>query len=979
MITRVVALFFLVFTQICWAQVNEPILKFDYLSIKNGLSHNTIFSLLQDRYGYIWIGTQNGLNRYDGFTCKLYSLDDSIATNQNYSGEQVSALFEDKKGNLWLGTKNSGIRIKYVSSDRFVRLSYDSLSIPFENSEISSFYEDDIGHIWITTIGSGLIKYDVSQQNITVFNTLNSQISSDVVFDVVKDKNGMIWVATAGGWLNCLKEDGQFEISHKMLYNNPIMVGFRKKLLLDDNFLWVGTEGSGLYKMNINNRKYIHFSTIHGTNRINSEAVIDLFKSVDNQIYIATDGEGLNVYDIETSKMYSYTQQTNSFASLNSNSLRCFLGDRTGNIWIGTFNGGVNIYKPSKVRFDYYLPESVDERLPARSILSILETKSGQTLVGTDGSGMYELHNQKFNSKPFIYNSENKESIGGNKVKTLFQDSQGNIWLGFFAGGLDLYDIKSKTFRHFMDWKPNVWSITELKNTQELLIATLGDGLYTLNINSKKLKRYHPQSNVLNSFSDFNITTVHEDKMGRLWIGSLDNGLDLIDESNQVYEHYKNISKDSFSLSHNAIQTIYEDSDGEVWIGTEGGGLNKWLGNGKFDRINRSDGLIDNHVMGMIEDKNNQLWVSTFHGISCYTKSQGIFSNFSSRVFQNTNQFNQNAISMTANGKLYFGGIYGLHSIQPNQLKTTINSTNTQLIFTDFRVFGKSIPVGNQNKDRMILEKPIENCSDIYLNYLDKSFTIHFKAIDFIKPIGDYLFKLEGFSDDWRNINSGDPSVTYTNLDPGHYVFSVKYNEKISSLKIHIAPPYWQTMWFKSVVLIIGLAFIYFLLLFWVRRREASSKRMILQLQNEKLATEVESKNSKLVFSSAQMAHKNELLIELKQNLIDYEKKPDGNLKSLFRKLDYELKNENYWNEFNLYFNELAHHFLDLITQAHPKLTKNDLRMCSLIRMNLSSKEVASLLNISLRAVEQGRYRLKKRFGISKSIDLVDYIKSFNG
>ena len=963
----------------CNISIAQDQLKFDYLSIKNGLSHNTVFSLSQDRYGYIWIGTQNGLNRFDGHTCKLFSLDELIASNQNYSGEQVSALFEDKKGNLWVGTKNSGIRIKYVSSDRFVRLSYDSLSIPFENSEISSFYEDDIGHIWITTIGSGLIKYDVSQQNITVFNTLNSQISSDVVFDVVKDKNGMIWVATAGGGLNCLKEDGQFELSHKMLYNRPNMYGFRKKLLLDDNFLWVGTEGSGLYKMNINNRSYIHFSTIHGKNRINSEAIIDLFKSDDNQIYIATDGAGLNVYDIETSKMYSYTQKTNSFASLNSNSLRCFLGDRTGNIWIGTFNGGVNIYKPSKVRFDYYLPKSINESLPARSILSVLQTQSGQTLVGTDGSGLYEFSNQKFNSKPFIHNSENKESIGGNKVKTLFQDSQGNIWLGFFAGGLDLYDIKSKTFRHFMDWKPNVWSITELKNTQELLIATLGDGLYTLNINSKKLKRYLPQSNKLNSFLDFNITTVHEDKSGRIWIGSLDNGLDLIDESNQVYEHYKNISKDSFSLSHNAIQTIYEDSNGEVWIGTEGGGLNKWLGNGKFDRINRSDGLIDNHVMGMIEDKNNQLWVSTFRGISCYTKSQGSFSNFSSRVFQNTNQFNQNAISMTANGKLYFGGIYGLHSIQPNQLKTTINSTNTQLIFTDFKVFGKSIPVGNQNKDRMILEKPIENCSDIYLNYLDKSFTIHFKAIDFIKPIGDYLFKLEGFSDDWRNINSGDPSVTYTNLDPGHYVFSVKYNEKISSLKIHIAPPYWQTMWFKSVVLIIGLAFIYFLLLFWVRRREASSKRMILQLQNEKLATEVESKNSKLVFSSAQMAHKNELLIELKQNLIDYEKKPDGNLKSLFRKLDYELKNENYWNEFNLYFNELDHHFLDLITQAHPKLTKNDLRMCSLIRMNLSSKEVASLLNISLRAVEQGRYRLKKRFGISKSIDLVDYIKSFNG
>ena len=982
MSTRVIALLFFIINQICWAQVDEQTLKFDYLSIKNGLSHNTIFSLLQDRYGYIWIGTQNGLNRYDGYTCKLYSLDELIATNQNYSGEQVSALFEDKKGNLWVGTKNSGIRIKRVSSDRFVRLSYDSLSIPFENSEISSFYEDDIGHIWITTIGSGLIKYDVSQQSITVFNTLNSKISSDVVFDIVKDKNGMIWVATAGSGLNCLKEDGQFEISHKMLYNSPNMVGFRKKILLDDNFLWVGTEGSGLYKMNIKNRNYIHFSSNHGTNRINSEAVIDLFKSDDNKIYIATDGEGLNVYDIETNKMYSYTQKTNSFASLNSNSLRCFLGDRTGNIWIGTFNGGVNIYKPSKVRFDYYLPKSINESLPARSILSVLQTQSGQTLVGTDGSGLYEFSNQKFNSKPFIHNSENKESIGGNKVKTLFQDSQGNIWLGFFAGGLDLYDIKSKTFSHFMDWnsnwKPNVWSITELKNTQELLIATLGDGLYTLNINSKKLKRYSPQSNKLNSFLDFNITTVHEDKSGRIWIGSLDNGLDLIDESNQVYKHFKNISEDSFSLSHNAIQTIYEDSDGEIWIGTDGGGINRWIGNDKFERINQTSGLIDNHVMSMIEDKNNNLWISTFQGVSRFTKNDRDFLNFNSRLFQNTNQFNQNSISIDNHGKLFFGGIYGLHSLEPKQLTDRISKNKTQLIFSDLKVFGKSIPVGILESNRQILEKPIENSNDIWLNYDDKSFTIYFKAIDYLNPTGDYLFKMQGFNDNWRTITAGDPSVTYTNLDPGHYVFNVKYNEKISFIQIHIAPPYWQTLWFKLLIFIFGLGLISFLMLFWVKRREASAKRIILQLQNDKLATEVESKNSKLVFSSAQMAHKNELLIELKQNLIDYEKKPDGNLKSLFRKLDYELKNENYWNEFNLYFNELDHKFLDLITKAHPSITKNDLRLCSLIRMNLSSKEIASLLNISLRAVEQGRYRLKKRFGIDKSLDLAVYIKSFN-
>ena len=199
---------------------------------------------------------------------------------------------------------------------------------------------------------------------------------------------------------------------------------------------------------------------------------------------------------------------------------------------------------------------------------------------------------------------------------------------------------------------------------------------------------------MLNSFLDFNITTVHEDKSGRIWIGSLDNGLDLIDESNQVYKHFKNISNDSFSLSHNAIQTIYEDSDGEIWIGTDGGGINRWIGNDKFERINQTSGLIDNHVMSMIEDKNNNLWISTFQGVSRFTKNDRDFLNFNSRLFQNTNQFNQNSISIDNHGKLYFGGIYGLHSLEPKQLTDRISKNKIQLIFSDLKVFGKSIPVG---------------------------------------------------------------------------------------------------------------------------------------------------------------------------------------------------------------------------------------------------------------------------------------------
>jgi len=318
-----------------------------------------------------------------------------------------------------------------------------------------------------------------------------------------------------------------------MLPNNANMSGYRKKLLLDDDYLWIGTQGTGLYKMNLNDKTYVRFEKGEGKESINSNAVMDLFKNKNEKLFIATDGNGLNVLNTNTEEMSFYGFQSTEQTTLNSNALLCMLEDRSGNIWIGTYNGGVNIYKPTKNWFDFYVPSfSGTNDLSHQSILSIVQNKKGDILVGTDGGGLNSLNQNlnNFKSTSFIHDPDNKKSIAGNVVKTMLEDSNGQIWIGLFAGGLDLYHPSTNTFKHLMWWFPNVWSLAEKKDGK-ILVATLGDGLHVIDNQTKAINR--PQFNSINSIPEIeaNLMTVFVDKSDRIWIGSLENGLLMIDEA----------------------------------------------------------------------------------------------------------------------------------------------------------------------------------------------------------------------------------------------------------------------------------------------------------------------------------------------------------------------------------------------------------------------------------------------------------------
>ena len=1013
----------LLLTQFIRGQETISPIHFDHLTIQEGLSHNTVYCLLQDQNGYIWIGTQNGLNKYDGYTFEIHRSNGQKATNSGFVGKIVSALFEDSQGNIWVGTRMSGINFRPKISDKFIHLQMDSAFAAIQGYEISSFFEDEAKNIWITTLGGGILKYNPKTLASKHFNVQKSGLNNDFTFDIIEDKKGTFWVATAGSGLNYMSKDrNQFSLSHVNLPNAPNMDGYQKKLFLDDEYLWIGTEGTGLYRMRIEDEDYTYFGKGATENSLNSNLVRDIFKTNDGRLFIATDGGGLNILDKNTEKISKYTYQVGDATALNSNALFCFLEDRTSNIWIGTYNGGINIHKTHKTWFELFTPLSNQgNALAHRSILSLLQDKDGKIWVGTDGGGLNWLNpqNDHFSTPSFKHKDSNNQSIAGNAVKTIFEDSKNRLWIGLFGTGLDMYNPDTKVFRHFNHEynnpnslsHNNVWSIAERQNGN-LWIGTLGGGITVLNPTTETFTVLKHNPNNPNSLSKNNIMVVFVDKSNQVWIGTADNGLNIWNDTRSSFLHYPHNPKNSLSISNNEVRAIFQDSREDIWIGTEGGGLNRWLGEGKFERFTKEDGLIANSIMSITEDQDSMIWLATFDGISRLNPLTKTVLNFDFHIGQNNNQFNQMASLTAMDGKLFFGGINGLNALRPRQVKE--NNVETPVLFTDFKIFHKHVPVGKLPNGRMILERPIENAERINLSYFDNSFSIDFAAIDYTNPLENiFFYKMEGFDEDWQSTEAGQHSATYTNLDPDTYAFKVRYKNTESTIEVHIHPPFWQTMWFRMLSFLALATLIGTGVFLLIKRREAiynqelleakgvilklrnenleaeqknlqlnneklETQRENLQLQNEKLETKVNAKNSKLMFSAVQMAHKNEILTKIKNELRVFKKEPNPKLlNQLQLMLNHELENEDYWEEFNLYFNQVDQNFIQALLKKHPQLTKNDLRMCTLMRINLSTKEIASLLNVSVRGVEQGRYRLKKRLGLKKEEDLMKYVIEF--
>jgi ligand-binding sensor domain-containing protein/DNA-binding CsgD family transcriptional regulator len=962
---------------------------FEQLTIDDRLSHNTVYCLLRDRQGYLWIGTQDGLNQYDGYDFLVYRSPQLSQPDQGFVGRTISSLLEDQAGNLWVGTRNFGVNLRAAGSDQFEHLQADSAFVGIEGVDITALYEDRSGHIWIATGGKGLLCFDPMTRQSRLYDGANSGLSSDWVFDVIEDSLGGIWAATAGLGLNYLGDDDQFSMGVSLIDGQPNLAGYRKSLALDGHSLWVGTEGSGLYRVDLMTGTYEQVLHEGSQPALPSNGIRDLQLRSNGQLLIAIDKGGLAHYDPQLDSLWIAGHQPSLYGSLNTNSLLSVLEDSSGTVWIGTYNGGINVFFPAQTNFEFATPAS---QFQSSSILSVAQGQQGQLWIGTDGGGCYTYFPASRSFVPLEFSTQGRSPQASSNlvVKSLLEDSRGHLWIGTFSRGLLRYDPSTKEVRQYRETFENprslggnnVWSMTEDRQGR-IWIATLGGGMSVWHPETDDFSVYPPHRTPNQPLMEADIMVVFIDRQARIWIGTGDLGLILWESETGPYRQFRHEPTDTTSLSSNEIRSIFQDAAGTIWIGTEGGGLNRWVEGGSFERMAHLHSPSGAIVMSMTQDQAGMLWLATFSGIHRLNPRTGEETFFDFREKTNSNQFNQLAAVAAQDGKLYFGGIKGLHMIHPQQVQT--KTEYSKLMFTELRIFNQEVPVGPLEDGHTILSTSIEHADPIQLRYDDNSFSLAFASHDFSRPgKNQFRYYMEGFDTYWQTTNPGQHRVTYTNLAPGSYTFRLQHQGQEAQKRIVISPPFWQRGWFRALVIVASLGLIFSVLFLIVKRRESmhqqqmlKAQQEILTLKNENLATHVKNQNAKLMFSSVQMAHKNEALTKIKEALQSLPTDSLQQRRNIVRMLDQELKGENYWSEFNLYFNEVDQAFVQQLKNRHPKLTQNDLRLCALIRLNLTTKEIASLLNISVRGVEQSRYRLKKRLELDAETNLVDYITDY--
>lgn len=929
-------------------------LNVEIFDINKGLSHNTVYDLVEDHYGYIWIGTQNGLNRFDGYNTTLIAEKQQDELSKNFKGKCITAVFLDSKNNLWTGTRMGHVNVKNSDNYSFSNFKHEYFNYKSVGHEIARFYEDSKSNIWIATVGAGLFKLAQEKDTIYHFTQETSGLSSNDVFDIL-ETNGRILVACGGGNLNILQENGEFSQTHEMKANSPNLSGYRKRLIEANGFIWLGTQGTGLYRIDKQSFEFINFNWEAEKYGFDANVVKDLIKANDSIIYIATDGQGL--YKLNTIKNTFTQVRQNEYArtAINSKALNCLAFDKHQNLWIGSYNGGVNIIKNRPKIFSL---KRIEGSFPAStSVLSIAEYDAEQLLIGTDGEGLFLYNKNKGSFKALNY-CENSV-ISPTIIKSILKLDNGNFLIGCFSEGLFLYESKSRCFRSINTFL-NIWSIKKGPNGHYWL-GCLGQGVVELD------SIFNQVENNINPISNSgNVMDLEFDSSGNLWLGTGNEGL-------YIYNFKKNeliCLNDHFEQLGKEIRSIKRIGNNNMLIGTEGSGFSLFKDSRLSKTWDLEKGLLTNDAIGFAANSQQQVWLASFKGITVIDLSSNELKNFSLNGVENGNQLNQNALFLTKNNTLYAGGIYGLTRMSINDLNAKIDTSSTYI--SQIEVQGKSI------QSLLKTQKSTETITELNLEYNQNSLRFNLFANSPLESTNRLIiYELKGIDNKQKTLRPGENNVEYINIPPGNYTFQFGHDEKYSALSIVVNSPFWEKTWFRFLIglLLLGLVG----LAFWIMlsKQNEKHKQELLAYKNKELEEELEAKNSRLMYSAVQNASKNELLNELKAQLLVVKSQTENEgLKKVLRMLNMELKNENYWNTFNTYFNEVDKSFIQEFRNKHGVLTQNDQRLVALIRLNLSTNEIASLLNISVRGVEQSKYRLKKKLGIDKEQNLVLYIQN---
>ncbi len=835
------------------AQAQDPQIRFERLTLEDGLSHGTVFSIVQDQAGLMWFGTQSGLNRYDGYNITVYKHDPMDLNT--VSNDNAGNLFIDRAGMIWIGTWGGGLDRLDPRTDQFTHYFHnpdDPASLSADR--VQTIFEDSRGNLWVGTSGGGLNKFDPATETFTHYrhqpNNPNS-LSHDRVWRIVEDKAGRLWIATSNG-LNRFDPLTETFSHYKHDPANPTSLtdNLVRTLYIDRaGTLWVGTE-TGLDRFDPPTDSFTHFKNQPNDPHSLSDNIINaIFEDSSGNIWIGTSQGGLNQFDRQSETFTHYLNDPLRANSLSNNDVRWILEDRAGVLWVATRGGGVNKFVPTLSNFIYmgHDPNNPNT-LNNNDVRAILQDRANNLWIGTKGGGLNKFDPQSGLFTVYQSDPNDPSTISSDDVRAIYEDRAGQLWLGLSGGGLNRLDPTTGDITRYLPNPDNANSLSHVDvnsiyqdRAGLLWIGTKGGGLNKFDPQTGQFTVYRHDANDPNSLGNDDVYGLHQDSAGMLWVATYGGGLNRFDPATGQFVRYQYDLLDPNSLSNNDVYTIYQDQAGILWVGTANGGLNKFdPATGQFTHLGEAEGLNSQVVYGVLADEAGNLWLSTAKGLSKFNPRSNTFISYDASDGLESIGYNEGAYYQSRTGEMFFGGTNGLLRFFPDKIKE--NNHPPSVVITGFSQPGRTEPLGGQ---------PISQLEVIELSHEDDVFSFEFAALDFTNPAkNQFAYKLEGFDQDW--ILTGNRNfATYTNLDPGEYTFQVKsannagvWNEQGASIRIVVTPPFWETWWFRIGALLVVAAAA--LTTYKLRVRSIKAQREKLRLLVNERTAELSEANENL-------------------------------------------------------------------------------------------------------------------------------------
>ncbi|MCP5108746.1 MAG: PAS domain S-box protein [bacterium] len=861
---------------ILFPDARDIAVTFDNIGLEQGLSQLSVNTITRDKNGFMWFGTEDGLNKYDGYNCKIYkhNPDDPTSIPDNH----VRVICEDTGDDvLWIGTHGGGLGKLDLKNDTFTNYKHepgDPLSL--SHNQVYSLYIDDSGVLWVGTWGGGLNKFDKEKETFTHYRYQRGNpagLSHDIVRAIHKDCNGVMWIGTYGGGLNKFDiRTGTFtHYRHRpgrpdSLSNDQVMTICETK----NGKMWIGTDGGGV---NLFDREEGTFTRYRHNPGVPGSLSHDRIKFIHEDrfgvLWVGTFGGGLNRFDYKTRTFTAFRHNPANLKSLPGDRVLSIYEDDTEMLWIGVGVGGIGKLDLQKKRIHYYgaVPNEPNG-LSSANIRTFAEDSDGVLWIGTDGGGLNKFDRKNNKITLYTHNPEKGDSLAYDRIYILYDDNKEEVlWVGTFGGGLDKFDKKKESFIHYKHRPGDPAGLSHNRiraicedHTGRLWIGTWGGGLNRYNREKDNFTQYRHKPDTPDSLSHDSVFCIYEDRSGNLWIGTWGGGLNRYHREKDNFTCFRHEPGNLNSLRNDRVLSICEDRDGILWVGSGGRGL------GKFDRENnkwsfyssQEHGLPNDVIYGILEDENGYLWLSSNGGISRFDSKTETFKNYDTEDGLQSSEFNGAAYYKSPSGEMFFGGVNGFNSFFPGAIKD--NPYVPPIIITDFKKFNKPVKFGT----------PLSQVKEIPLSYRDNFISFDFVALNYRTPgKNQYAYMLEGFDREWINCGTRR-TASYTNLDSGKYVFRVRganndgvWNMEGTSIKLNVIPPVWERWWFLALV----TAAIFALVFMFYRYRTLGIRYRNQEL--EAINTKLERKISERRKKEEQLRRSEEEFRRIFENSID--------------------------------------------------------------------------------------------------------------